>query len=88
MKTPANPDKFYPSDAKQQAIAGSVLVEATVAPDGRARNARVWNSLPVGVFDEAGRRVALSNVYFAPRENGVAKSCTILFRVRFRIAEW
>lgn len=85
MKTPANPDKFYPSDAKQQAIAGSVLVEATVAPDGRARNARVWNSLPVGVFDEAGRRVALSNVYSTPRENGVAKSCTILFRVRFRI---
>jgi TonB family protein len=85
MKIPANPDNFYPSEAKRQAISGSVLVEATVAPDGHARNARVWNSLPAGVFDEAGRRVALSNVYAAPRENGVAKSCTIRFRVRFRI---
>jgi TonB family protein len=83
MKIPANPQHFYPLAAKREGISGSVLVEATVAPDGRARNARVWYSLPADVFDEAARRVALSNAYTAPKVNGVVAACTIRFRVRF-----
>ena len=83
MRSVANPDNFYPVDAKRQRISGTVLVEATVAPDGRARNARVWYSLPANVFDEAGRRVAFASTYEPPKENGVAVACTIRFKVRF-----
>ena len=85
MRSPANPDTYYPYDAKIQMISGTVMVEATVAPDGRARNARVWYSLPAKVFDESGRRVAMNNVYTPPRENGVPVACTIRFKVRFRV---
>jgi TonB family protein len=55
MKIPANPTISFPSDAKREGISGSALVEATVAPDGHARSARVAYSLPAGVFDEAAR---------------------------------
>lgn len=85
MRVPANPDTYYPYDAKIQMISGTVLVEATVAPDGRARNARVWYSLPAHVFDEAGRRVAMNNIYTPPRENGVPVACTMRFKVRFKV---
>jgi uncharacterized protein len=83
MKIPANPSHFFPSEAQKQGISGTVLVEATVAPDGRARNARIVYSLPASIFDEAARRVALSNAYTAPRVDGVATACTIRFRVNF-----
>jgi TonB family protein len=85
MRVPANPDTYYPYDAKIQMVSGTVMVEATVAPDGRARNARVWYSLPAKVFDEAGRRVAMNNIYTPPRENGVPVTCTMRFKVRFRV---
>jgi uncharacterized protein len=85
MKSAADPDYFYPPEAKRQEISGSVLVEVTVAPDGRARQVYVWYSLPAGVFDEPARRVALSSVYDPPRVNGAATECTVRFKVRFRV---
>ena len=85
MRFPANPDTYYPYDAKIQMISGTVLVEATVAPDGRARNARAWYSLPANVFDEAGRRVAFASIFETPKENGVAVACTIRFKVKFQV---
>jgi uncharacterized protein len=85
MRSAADPDAFFPLDLKRRGVSGSVLVEAAVAPDGRARNVRALYSLPVGAFDEAGRRVALSNVYTPPVENGVALACTIRFKVNFSI---
>ena len=85
MRSGADPNAFYPPQAKRQEISGTVLMEARVAPDGRARNVRALYSLPSGVFDEAGRRVALSSVYAPPVENGVPVSCTIRFKVNFSI---
>jgi TonB family protein len=87
MRVPANPDTFYPREAKRQGISGAVIVDVTVAPDGSARNVRVWNSFPVGAFDEAGRRAALSSVYKPPIENGVAVPCRIRFKVKFGIRD-
>ena len=87
VRVPANPDAFYPRDAKREGISGSVVVEAMVAPDGSARSVRVWNSFPVGAFDEAGRRVALSNAYKPPIENGVAVPCRIRFKVKFGLRD-
>ena len=83
MRSVADPDAFYPVEAKRQMIPGTVLVEATVAPDGHARNTRVWYSIPAEVFDEAGRRVAFASTYVPPKENGVAVACTIRFRLKF-----
>lgn len=85
MRSVADPDNYYPADAKRQLISGTVLVEATVAPDGRARNVRAWYSLPANVFDEAARRVAFANVYDPPKENGVAIACTVRFKVKFTV---
>jgi uncharacterized protein len=87
MRVAVDPNTFYPRDAKLRGISGSVIVDTTVAPDGRARNVRVWNSLPARVFDNAGRRVALSNVYRPPIENGVAVPCRIRFKVVFGIRD-
>jgi uncharacterized protein len=85
MRSVVDPNTFYPPNAKRQEISGTVLVEARVAPDGRARNVRAVYSLPAGVFDEAGRRVALANTYAPPVDNGVAVACTIRFKVNFSI---
>jgi TonB family protein len=85
MRSAANPDTFYPDEARRQMISGTVMVEATVAPDGRARNAHAWYSVPANVFDEAGRRIAFANSYQPPKENGVAVACTIRFKVNFSV---
>jgi len=74
---------FFPREAKRQKVSGSVIVDVTVAPDGTARNVRVWNSYPVGIFDEAGRRYALSSLYKPAIEDGVAVQCRIRFKVKF-----
>lgn len=86
MRSVANPDSYYPPEARRQMIAGTVLVEATVAPDGHARNVRAWYALPAKGFDEAARRVAFANVYEPPKENGVAIACTVRFKVKFQVA--
>jgi TonB family protein len=85
MRSVADPDYYYPSEAKRQGISGTVLVEVTVAHDGRARIARVWYSLPANLFDEAGRQVAFASTYEPPKENGVAVACTVRFKVQFAV---
>lgn len=42
----------YPQHAVDAEIAGRVLVEATVTPEGRVENVSVVASEPIGVFDE------------------------------------
>jgi TonB family protein len=85
MRAAANPEDFYPADARSKDISGTVVVEATVAPDGRARDPRVWYSLPAKTFDVAGRQLAMHNQYAPPRVNGVAVSCVVRFRVKFDV---
>jgi TonB family protein len=84
MRSAANPDYFYPVQEKLKRISGTVVVEATVASDGRARNPRVWYSMPAKSFDVAGRRLAMHNKYTPPRVNGVAVSCMVRFKIRFQ----
>lgn len=84
MRSPADPDLFYPIGAKQRGISGTVLIEARVRPDGSSRTPRVWYSFPADTFDAAGRAVALSSHYGPKIENGAAVECSILFKVKFR----
>jgi TonB family protein len=83
MRTPVNPDDYYPEEAKRDGISGSADVDVEVAPDGRARNVRVLYSLPARWFDAAGMRVALDSSYTAPTVNGRRVPCRIRFRVKF-----
>ena len=85
LRTPANPDYFYPAEAKSKNVTGTLVVESVVAPDGHARSPRIWYSMPPDVFDKAGRRLALHNRYTPPRVNGVAVPCLVRFKVRFQI---
>ncbi len=48
-----NPDDFFPREAILRGQSGSVTFEILVAPDGRAREVRVVNALPPGVFEKA-----------------------------------
>jgi len=85
MSRPANPDDFYPKEAIEKAIPGSVVVKTVVLPDGRARNPRVLLSVPPNAFDWAGRMVALRTVFDPSKVDGVAVPCSITFTVRFTI---
>lgn len=83
MRAPAHIEHFYPRKAKEEGITGRVLVEAPVNADGSTRNPRTWYSFPLGVFDEAGRAVALSSSFSPRMEDGVVKPCSVLFKVNF-----
>jgi TonB family protein len=85
MTSAADPANYYPAEAKRLGVAGSVLIQVLVQPDGSARNPRVWYSYPVGAFDAAGRAVALASHYRAKSENGVPVPCSMLFKVKFRV---
>jgi TPR repeat protein len=84
MRAAANPDQFYPHAARRDGVSGAAIVVAPVNVDGSSRNPIVWYSFPVGVFDEAGRAVALSSHYSPKVEGGIAKACSIIFKVNFR----
>jgi TPR repeat protein len=83
MISPADPAKFYPPEAYEKKVAGTVVIDARVLPDGSARLPRVLYSFPPGAFDAPARAVALSSGYKPVIENGVAVPCTIRFRVKF-----
>ncbi|KAF1722935.1 TonB family protein [Pseudoxanthomonas wuyuanensis] len=50
---PHLPPPHYPADAARQGISGSVLLRILVGADGKAKDVRVENSQPAGVFDAA-----------------------------------
>jgi TPR repeat protein len=85
MKAAANPDSYFPFEAKEKSVSGEVLIEARVAADGSVRQPRAMYSVPVDIFEEAGRAVALNSKYTAARENGVAVPCVIRFKVKFSL---
>ena len=87
MKTFADPDRFYPMEAKRADISGSVMMEARVAADGTTRAPLAWFSFPEGVFEGAGRAVAMKNRYYPKIENGVAVPCSLRFFVHFTVGD-
>ncbi len=80
---PVNPDNYYPNSAVSQAISGYVVLEVTVMPDGRARNPRILESVPGGVFDEAGRRASFDSGFKPKVVNGAAVPCNIKYKIKF-----
>ncbi len=60
----------YPERARQEKIEGWVLVEFTVAEDGRPERIQVIGSEPDAVFDQAAVEAASQLVYVPMIKNG------------------
>jgi uncharacterized protein len=86
FQSAANPDNYYPPAAVQARVSGNVFVDYTVAPDGRARNPRIWYALPALVFDEAARMVIFNSTFQPRTENGVAVPCQMRILVKFTLS--
>jgi TPR repeat protein len=82
----ADPDNYYPREARNRQISGDTMVEFLVYGDGRAHDPRSTYSFPPEVFGVAGRNVSLYNRATPKVENGVAVPCRIRIRVKFSIS--
>jgi uncharacterized protein len=85
MSRVANPDDYYPVEARNQGISGDVLITNLVYGDGRAHDPRATHSFPPDVFVVAGRAVALKNVLSPKKVGGVAVPCQIKYKVKFSV---
>jgi protein TonB len=76
----------YPPDALKRGIEGWVLVEFVIGAEGEVKSARVVQSEPPGIFDEAAL-LAARRFRFRPRMVGsVAVEVTgVQNRIRFRL---
>lgn len=63
---------FYPFKAQAQEIEGQVLVEFTVAANGKVLNPRVVSSTPEKLFDKAALKAIQGFLFRAPRLDGAS----------------
>jgi uncharacterized protein len=84
---PANPDNYYPEGAIHGGVSGSVYLDFTVSPDGRAHHPRVLYGMPAIVFDEAGKAVVRASTFKPKMQDGVAVPCTMRIRVKFLVRQ-
>jgi protein TonB len=77
----------YPVDAKDKKLEGYVRVAYDVSADGKVMNARVVESNPPGVFDDAAL-AAVRGWYFHPAiRNGKPVTKELVSRVNFKLGE-
>jgi periplasmic protein TonB len=77
----------YPVEAKDRKLEGYVRVSYDVAADGSVTNARVVESNPPGVFDEAAL-AAVRGWHFHPAiRNGKPIAHELVSRVNFKLGE-
>jgi TPR repeat protein len=86
MRSAPDPHNYYPAEAKRMGVAGTVVIEARVLPDGSSPLPRALYSFPPGAFDAPSRAIALGSTYSPALEKGVAVPCTIRFRVKFTLS--
>jgi len=60
----------YPEDAAENCIEGYVVLRYLVGDDGRAKDIKVVESHPPGIFDEASKQ-NLGQWYFQEKKDGV-----------------
>lgn len=85
MKRPANPDDFYPPNARSRGEQGSPVLQACVGPSGQLlREPVITDSSGNSELDDAAIRLAKAMRYAAGEKAGipVAESC-IKFKVKF-----
>jgi periplasmic protein TonB len=87
IRTPADPDQFYPAASARAEEQGSAVVEACVDPKGKLlREPTVRTTSGFARLDEAAVKVARATRYTAGQQNGqpMDESC-IAFRVKFQL---
>jgi TonB family protein len=77
---------IYPPDAKAAGLEGKVVIRYDVNVEGRVVNARVFEAVPPGIFDEAALNAVTSWRFNAPIVNGQVRSAlnresTVAFRL-------
>jgi protein TonB len=77
----------YPRQAARARISGWVRLRITVNPDGSVRDARVVESEPRGMFEEAAVTAARRGKFRPRIENGVAVESSGEYTVNFRLSE-
>jgi TonB family protein len=73
----------YPAVAKAARIGGTVLVEATIGPDGKVADARVVRSVPL--LDQAALDAVRQWEYAPTRVRGVAVPVIITVAINFQL---
>lgn len=81
MKT-KNVLPVYPAVAKSARVGGTVLVEATIGPDGKVADARVVKSVPL--LDQAALDAVTQWEYAPTRVRGVAVPVIITVAINFQ----
>jgi periplasmic protein TonB len=72
----------YPAVAKSARIGGTVLVEATIGPDGKVADARIVRSVPL--LDQAALDAVRRWEYEPTRVRGVAVPVIITVAINFQ----
>jgi len=77
-------EPIYPEAARQARIQGVVVVEATIGPDGKVRDAKVITSIPQ--LDEAALAAVRQWEYEPTMVRGVASPVIMTVRVNFSLS--
>ena len=78
----------YPEQARQQKVEGWVRVAYDVTVDGSVANARVVESDPKGVFDEAALTAVRTWKFHPAVKNGkIVETKDMISRVNFKLGE-
>jgi TonB family protein len=79
------PAPVYPREALRRGISGYVDMAIVINPDGTVKDAEVWDSRPLRVFDQAAL-AAMRRAVFKPRlVNGKPVEARTLQRYQFRM---
>ena len=73
----------YPAVAQASRVQGIVIIEATIGPDGRVRDARVLRSIPL--LDDAALDAVKQWRYEPTLLNGVPVAVIMTVTVNFRL---
>jgi uncharacterized protein len=76
----------YPYEALRNRTEGHVTVEITIAADGSTREIRIIDAIPVGVFEDAARRVARATRFQPASHDGEPVTAITTLTVMFQLA--
>lgn len=77
----------YPAEARRYGIEGTVIISATVTPEGKMIDEKIEESLGGGLGEEALRIAQLLPDEWVPlKVNGVAVATRVLLPIKFKLA--
>ena len=74
---------MYPAMAKSAGVAGAVIIEATIGPDGKVIDAKVLRSVPL--LDQAALDAVRQWEYTPTLLNGVAVPVRVTVTINFKL---